>query len=352
MVAGEGLGGVLRKNFPKAVVYPAAAALLVANTINAGADIGAIAASLNLLVPIRIGFLVVPIAAAILVVEIWGSYRLISSIFKWLTLSLLAYIGAALFAHPDFRAVIRGTFIPELRWDSRFLATLVAILGTTISPYLFFWQSSQEVEEKIAKGGKRLSQRKGATRGELKNAALDVDIGMLFSNVVMYFIILATGATLYKAGQRDIQSAAQAAEALRPLAGRLSEVLLAAGLIGAGILAVPILTASAAYAFAEIAGWNYGLDQKPRRARKFYIVIAGSTMAGLLINFIGINPMSALFWTAIINGFMAPPLLLLIMLISNNPKIMGPRVNGFWTNLLGWITTIVMFAAAIGLVFA
>jgi NRAMP (natural resistance-associated macrophage protein)-like metal ion transporter len=350
LVAGEGLGSVLRKNFPKTVVYPAAAALLVANTINAGADIGAIAAALNLFVPIRIGLLVVPIAGVILAVEIWGSYRLIASIFKWLTLSLLAYIGAALFAHPDFRAVIRGTFVPHLRWDSKFLATLVAILGTTISPYLFFWQSSQEVEEDIAKGKKTLSQRKGASRHELKNASLDVGVGMFFSNIVMYFIILATGATLYKAGQREIQSAAQAAEALRPLAGPLSEVLLAAGLIGAGMLAVPILTASAAYAFAEIAGWKYGLDQKPRQARKFYIVIAASTGAGLLITFIGINPMSALFWTAIINGFMAPPLLLLIMLISNNPKIMGGRVNSFWTNLLGWATTVVMFAAAIGLV--
>lgn len=349
MVAGEGLGSVLRKNFPKTVVYPAAALLLVANTINAGADIGAIAAALNLFVPVRIGLLVVPIAGAILAFEVWGSYRLIASIFKWLTLSLLAYIGAALFAHPDFRSVMRGTFVPHLSWDSRFLSTLVAILGTTISPYLFFWQSSQEVEEKIARGQKKLSQRKGASRHELKVAALDVDIGMFFSNVVMYFIILATGATLYKAGQRDIHSAAQAAEALRPLAGPFSEILLAAGLIGAGILAVPILTASAAYAFAEIAGWRYGLDQKPRRAGKFYAVIAASTVAGLMINFIGINPMSALFWTALINGFMAPPLLLLIMLISNNSKIMGARVNSFWTNLLGWITTVVMFAAAIGL---
>ncbi len=350
MVAGEGLGNVLRKNFSKAVVYPAITALVIANTINAGADIGAIAAALNLLVPIRIGILIVPITALILIVQIWGSYRLIASVFKWLTLSLLAYIGAAFFAHPDFTAVLRGTFVPQFRLDSKFLSILVAILGTTISPYLFFWQSSQEVEEEIAMGRTSLRQRKGATNDELKRSAWDVNAGMFFSNVVMYFIILATGATLFKAGHTEIHSAREAAEALRPLAGRFAEMLLAAGLVGSGFLAVPILTGSSAYAFAEIIGQNRGLDQKPRRAPHFYLLIAVSTIAGMLMNFIGVNPMSALFWTAVLNGFVAPPLLVLLMLVSNNRSIMGDRVNGPGINLLGWSTTVLMFAAAIGLV--
>src|SRR5215831_18883723 len=350
MVAGEGLGSVLRKNYSRKIVYPAVIALVVANTINAGVDIGAIAAALNLFLPIPIGILILPITGLILVVQIWGSYRLIASIFKWLTLSLLAYIASAFFAHPDFGAVLRGMFIPQFRIDSKFFSVLVAILGTTISPYLFFWQSSQEVEEEIAMGRRRLWQRQGATDDELKSAAWDVNRGMFFSNLVMYFIILATGATLFRAGRRDIQSATQAAEALRPLAGHFAEMLLAAGLIGAGMLAVPILTGSSAYAFSEIARWRRGLGEKPHRAKHFYIFIAVSTLAGMLINFIGINLISVLFWTAVLNGFVAPPLLLLLMLISNNPTVMGNRVNGPLVNFFGWLTTLVMFAAAIGLI--
>jgi NRAMP (natural resistance-associated macrophage protein)-like metal ion transporter len=350
MVSGQGLAGVLRKNCSGKIVYPAIIALLVANTINAGADIGAIAAALNLLVPIPITVLIVPIAGLILVVQIWGSYRLIASIFKWLTLSLLAYIGAAFFAHPDLAETLHDTFIPQFHWNSKYLSVLVAILGTTISPYLFFWQTTQEVEEGVANGRIHLWQRKGATAAELKNAAWDVNLGMLFSNVVMYFIILATGATLFKAGQTDIQSAREAAEALRPLAGRFAEILLATGLIGAGILAVPILTGSSAYAVAEVFNWSRGLDQRPKNAGNFYVLIALSTMVGVLINFVGINPISALFWTAVINGFVAPPLLLLLMLVSNNTNVMGNRVNGLGINLLGWLATAVMFAAAIGLI--
>ena len=198
MVSGEGLGGVLGKNFSKKIVYPAVLALLVANTINAGADIGAIAAAVSLLAPIPIGILIIPITVVILAVQLWGSYRVIASIFKWLAFSLLAYIGAAFFAHPDIRQVLYGTFVPEFRWDSKFLSVLVAILGTTISPYLFFWQSSQEVEEQIANGRDRLGQRKGATQHELRDAAWDVNLGMLFSNVVMYFIIMAPRCDIFQ----------------------------------------------------------------------------------------------------------------------------------------------------------
>jgi len=247
--------------------------------------------------------------------------------------------------------VLRSTFVPQFSLDSKFLSVLVAILGTTISPYMFFWQPSQEVEEEIAQGRTRLRQRKGATKSELKNAAWDVTIGMFFSNVVMYFIILSTAATLFKAGKTNIQSATEAAEALRPLAGDWASLLLALGLAGAGILAVPILTGASGYAVAESLGWNHGLDVKPRRAASFYGLIAISTLVGMMINFVGINPISALFWTAVLNGFIAPPLLGLVMLIANNRKIMGTRVNGWGLNLLGWIATVAMFAAAIGLAF-
>jgi Mn2+/Fe2+ NRAMP family transporter len=217
-------------------LLPAVFGLLIANTINAGADIGAIAAGINLLVPVPIVAMVVPIALIILALQVFGSYRLIANVFKWLTLALFAYIASALFSHPNAGEVLRGTFIPTFSLDSKFLATLVAILGTTISPYLFFWQSNQEVEEQISMGRRRLWQRRGVSDNELKYAAWDVSIGMALSNVVMYFIIFATAATLFKAGKTDIQSATDAAEALRPIAGNASSMLLALGLLGAGFL--------------------------------------------------------------------------------------------------------------------
>jgi len=193
-------------------------------------------------------------------------------------------------------------------------------------------------------------QRKGATREELTYTTWDTITGMFLSNLVMYFIMLATAATLFKAGKTEIESATEAAQSLRPLAGNAAYVLLALGLIGAGFLAVPILTGSAAYATSEAFGWKYGLDEKPARAKQFYVVIAISTLIGMLINFVGINPIKALFWTAVINGFLAPPLLVVIMLVANNKKVMGDKVNGLWTNILGWATAVVMFAAAIALV--
>jgi NRAMP (natural resistance-associated macrophage protein)-like metal ion transporter len=351
MVTGRGLAGVLRHHYPRAMLYPAVLGLILANTINAGADIGAIAAGVNLLVPIRLNILIVPIGVLILILQIWGSYRLIANIFKWLTLSLFAYIGAAFLADPNWAEVLRGTFIPTFRFDSTFLATIVAVLGTTISPYLFFWQSSEEVEEEIAMGHKRLWQRQGSTDSELRYAAWDVNIGMFLSNVVMYFIILATAATLHQTGKTHIETAAEAAVALRPVAGNAAYIFMALGLIGSGFLAVPILTASGAYAVCETCGWQWGLDKKLRGAKHFYFVIGTSTAMALVINFVGIKPMDALFWAAVINGFLAPPLLVIIMLIANNKAVMGKRVNGVGINVLGWLTTVVMFLAALALVF-
>ncbi|MCL4368896.1 MAG: Nramp family divalent metal transporter [Actinobacteria bacterium] len=350
LVSGRGLAGVLRRRYPKKLVYPAVLGLLIANTINLGTDIGAIAAAANLFVPIPIAWMIIPIALIVLGLLFLGSYRLIENTFKWLTLALFSYVGAALLAKPDAGEVIRGTFIPTVSFDSTFLATLVAILGTTISPYLFFWQASQEVEEEVSMGRKRLWQRRGATDSELRYAAWDVNIGMFFSNVVMYFIILATGATLFKAGVTSIRSAADAAAALRPLAGNAASVLFGLGIVGSGFLAVPILAGSAAYAVAEVFNWRSGLNQRLARAKQFYAVIAASTIVGLLINFLGINPIQALFWTAVINGFVAPPLLVIIMVVANNRAIVGRRVNGRLVNILGWATTAAMFLSAIGLV--
>ncbi len=351
LVSGRGLAGVLRQHYPRLLLFPVVFVLLAANTINAGVDLGAIAAGLNLLIPTVPLLVFVPfVVVAILVLQIWGSYRLIARTLKWLTLALLAYIASAFFARPDALAVLKGTFIPTLRFDAGFLATLVALLGTTISPYLFFWQASQEVEEKKALTRKRLWRRKGATDAELSYAAWDVNIGMLFSNAVMYFIILATAATLWTAGRRNVQTAADAAEALRPLAGDAASLLLTLGLVGAGFLAVPILTGSSAYALCEAFGWKSGLDKKLAGAKRFYALIVGATVCGAIINYMGINPVTALFWTAVLNGFLAPPLLVVIMLVSNNKAVMGKRVNSRSINVLGWATAAVMFAAAVALV--
>lgn len=350
MVTGTGLVSVLRKHYSRWLLYPVVLGLVAANTINAGVDIGAIAAAINLLLPIPIAWLIVPITLAILVVQIFGSYRLIARIFKWLTLALFAYILSAFFAKPNWGEVLQGTFLPTFHFDRQFLVILVALLGTTITPYLFFWQANQEVEEEISRGRKTLRQREGASAAEMNYANWDVGVGMFLSNVVMYFIILATAATLFKAGKTDIQSATEAAQALRPLAGDAAYLLWAVGLIGAGILCVPILTSSAAYAIAEAMGWKHGLDEKPRRAKAFYAVIALLTLTGMLINFAGINPIRALVWTAVINGFLAPPILVIIMLIANNKAVLGNRVNGLLINIVGWLTTAAMFAAAIALV--
>jgi Mn2+/Fe2+ NRAMP family transporter len=278
-----------------------------------------------------------------------GSYNLIVRIFKWLTLTLFGYIVAAFLARPHWPEVLRATFIPTLRFDNEYLMTLVAIFGTTITPYLFFWQASQEVEEELKMGRTTLAEREGVTDKELKIAEIDVNTGMVFATVVFYFVILASAATLHATGKTDIQTATDAAEALRPLSHGAATILFALGLIGSGLLAVPILTGSTAYAMCEAFHWPSGLNEKFRGARKFYLVIAVSTLIGMLITFLKIPPVTALFWTAVINGVLAPPLIVVIMLVSNSRKVMGNRTNGKLTNILGWGTAVIMTAAAIGM---
>lgn len=349
MVSGRGLAGVLHRYYSKKLLYPVVLGLVIANTVNAGADIAAIAAAINMFVPIPISAMVIPIGVAIVVLQVWGSYRLIMKVFKWLTLSLFAYVIAAFLAKPDWYAVAKATFVPQISFTSEYITTIVAILGTTISPYLFFWEAGEEVEEEKTEGKMDVNARRGATNKEIKKEKIDTIVGMLFCNVVFYFVIVSAGATLHVTGQTNIQSATEAAQALRPLAGDFATVLFGIGLIGAGILAVPVLTGSAAYAVAETFGWPSGLDEKPRHAKKFYAVIAASTLVGVAIDFAGINPIRALFWTAVINGVVAPPLLVVVMLVANNKRVMGSRTNGAFTNIIGWLATLVMFAAAIAM---
>ncbi len=350
LTSGRGLAAVLREHYPRWVLYGALASLVVANTLNAGADIGAIAAAINLLVPVPAIALVVPVGLAIAAVQLLGSYATVVRLFKWLALALLAYVGSALFTHPDLGAVLAGSVVPTVRLDPAFLGLFVALLGTTISPYLFFWQASQEVDEQIAIGRRRLWQRQGASAKELRHAQVDTVAGMVFSEIVAYFIILTAGSTLFVAGQHDIASATDAAKALRPLAGDYASVLLAAGLIGAGVLAVPVLTGSAAYGIAEGFRWRAGLDEPLRRAPQFYAVIVVATLVGICINFVGLNPISALVISAVINGLLAAPMLVLLLLASNDRTIVGTRTNGRLLNAVGLATSAVMGLAAIVLV--
>jgi NRAMP (natural resistance-associated macrophage protein)-like metal ion transporter len=349
-VSGRGLFQAIHDYLPRWVLWTTLVGVLLGNTIEAAANLGGMAAAVGLFLPLPIPLIVIPIALVILALQIWGSYRLIRNVFRWLALSLLAYVAAAVLAKPDPAEVLRGTFIPTLRFDREFLSLLVAIIGTTLSAYLYTWQSNEEVEEEIAKGRTTLEQRKGATGRELRETRRDLLWGMLFSNLVMYFIILATGATLYPAGQRDIGTAAQAAEALRPLAGNAAGVLFAVGIIAVGFLAVPVMTAGAAYDLVQSLGWRYSLNARFHEAKRFYLVIVIVTVIAAGLNFLGVNPMKALVWSGIVQGFSTPPLMLLIMLMTNNRAIMGSRVNSRGMNLLGWTTTTAITLATVGLV--
>ena len=349
-VSGKGLFHVIKDHYPRWILYPALIGVLIGNTIEAGADIGGMAAAIAVLLPLPLPLIIIPVTAAIFALQVWGSYELIRNVFRWLALTLLAYVGSAIIAKPDLLEVIKGTLIPTIRFDARFLSLLVAVIGTTLSAYLYTWQSNQEVEEEIAMGRRRLSQRKGATKKELKDTRVDVVSGMFFSNLVMYFIILSTASTLFKTGPTEINTAAEAAEALKPLAGDAAAVLFALGVIGVGFLAVPIMTTGAAYDLCQVVGWKHSLHAKPREAKRFYAAIGGFTVLAMGMNFLGFNPMKALVFSGIVQGFSTPPLLLLIMLMTNNRKIMGNRVNGLGLNILGWLTVAAIFAATVGLI--
>ncbi len=349
-VSGRGLFKVIFDFYPRWLLWSVLVGVLIGNTIEAAADLGAMAAAVVLFVPLPAPLTVIVVAIIIFALQVFGSYTLIRNVFRWLALALLAYVVSAVLAKPDAVSVLRGTLLPRIEFSREYLSILVAIIGTTLSAYLYTWQSNQEVEEEIAEGRTSLEERKGATESELRRSRRDILIGMTFSNLIMYFIILSTGSTLYKAGQTQIETAAQAAEALRPLAGDAAGGLFAAGVIGVGFLAVPVMTAGAAFDFAQAMGWKNGLNAKPRQAPKFYIAIGMITLVAVGLNFFNFNPMKALVWSGIVQGFSTPPLLLLILVMSNNRKIMGDKVNSKGTNILGGATTLAIFAASVGLV--
>lgn len=349
-VSGRGLFQVIRDFYPRWLLWAVLVGVTIGNTIEAAADLGGMAAALGIFIALPIPWIVAAVAAALLALQMFGSYATIRSVFRWLTLALLAYVAAALLARPNPGEILRGTLLPTVRFDRDFLSIVVAIIGTSLSAYIYTWESNQQVEEKIEDGKTRLSQRIGASNSELARSRRDVLIGMLFSNAVMYFIMMSTGATLHAHGQTNIETAAQAAEALRPLAGEGASVLFTVGIIGVGFLAVPVMTAGAAYDLAQAFGWKASLHARPGEAPAFYWFIAGLTAVAVVLNFLGFNPMRALVWSGIVQGFSTPPLLLLIMLMTNSRRIMGDKVNSRWMNALGWITTTAVFSASAGLV--
>jgi Mn2+/Fe2+ NRAMP family transporter len=349
MVTGQGLAGNFKQRFPQWLIVAFLIALLAANTINIGADLAGMADAAAMLSGINSHWFVVTFALLISSATIKLRYQQIASVLKWLVLVLFAYPITAFIAGANWPQVLRDTLVPSIPKNSDEWAMLVAILGTTISPYLFFWQASEEVEEEKSSGRNTIARRRGATPQEIDLRSIDVGVGAFFSNMVMFFIILTTAITLHEHGITKIETARQAAEALRPFAGKFAATLFTVGVVGVGFLAIPTLAGSTAYAFAETLGWRQGLNKELKQARWFYALILVSTGVGVALDFIGINPVKALYWTAIINGLLAPFVLIGILIIARDKKLM----QGQTSSRLGWavvaIATAAMFAAGIAM---
>jgi NRAMP (natural resistance-associated macrophage protein)-like metal ion transporter len=346
---GHGIASNLRRHYPRWLLDAVIIALLIANTINLGADIAAMGSAATLLLPGPMQLWAVVITAFSFSLEAWLSYARYAAILKWTTLSLFAYVAAVMVAHVDWGAAAMGAIVPSFIGGNAAATALVAVLGTTISPYLFFWQSSQEVEELQRRHRKALCIAPRAAGPELRRIRIDTLVGMGFSNLIAICIIVAVAATLNKHGIHNVDSGVQAAQALAPIAGGFASAIFAAGILGTGLLALPVLAGSAAYAVCEAFRWNTGLDCRPRAARAFYGVIVGAMLIGLAIAFSPINPMKALYWTAVINGVLAAPLMVVMMLIASNPKIMGRLAIGWKLRVVGWLATVAMAAASVGL---
>ena len=350
IVTGRGLAGNIRNRFARPVIYICTVLLFAANTFNIGADLGAMAKGVQLLQP-RWDFALIVIAFTFvcLLAQIFVPYVRYAKYLKWLAMVLLAYVVSAVLAHLNWAAVAQNAVVPHLKFNKDQLLLVTAILGTTISPYLFFWQTSQEVEEEILQGKTTILQRQEVkTLDEIKHMRADVWSGMFLSNVVMFFIIAACGGILFTHGITNITSAAQAAEALRPFAGNATYWLFAAGIIGTGLLAIPVLAGSSAYALAEAFTWREGLYRSLRQAYAFYGVLIVSMILGLAMNFIGIDPIKALIYSAVANGLVAPVILFLIVILASDRKLMGDWVNKPYITALGWVITGLMVVAGIG----
>jgi NRAMP (natural resistance-associated macrophage protein)-like metal ion transporter len=351
-VTGQGIAGNIRGHYSRWLLYAIVALLLVANTINIGADLGAMAAALKLLTGGPSGIYVVGFAVFCTWLEVFSRYQRYVSILKWGALVLLSYVVVAFAVHVPWGQVLYSTFVPSFSLAKDYVVTVVAVLGTTITPYCFFWQASEEAEEvRIDPTAHALVDAPEQAPAEMSRMRFDTWIGMGYSNLVSLFIIVATAATLNAHGITDIQTSAQAAEALRPIAGVFTFALFSAGIIGIGLLAVPVLAGSGAYALGEALGWPTGLDRKPLDARAFYATIAISTLVGIGINFVGLDPIKALFWSAVINGVVAVPLMVIIMLMAMRADVMGRFIlpRPLWA--MGWICTVVM-TVAVAIMFA
>ena len=349
MVTGRGLAGALHKKFPRPLILVAALALFAANSINVGADLSGMADASEMLIHVDSRILVVVLGIGISLATILFRYHQIAEILKWLALVLFAYVITGFIVHPNWSAIVHAAFIPTWPKNHNEWSTLVAIFGTTISPYLFFWQTSQEVEEEKSKGRRMLIRRFGASRGEIIVRKIDVDIGTFFSNLVMFFIILTTALTLHPNGLTNIQTSKDAAQALFPLAGKFAGTLFTLGIIGTGLLAIPTLTGSAAYALAETFAWKEGLNERFRGARHFYLVIIVSTLVGIGMDFLKINPVRALYWSAVINGLLAPFLLVAILIAATNRSLMKDQPSAISSAVVVGLTTLLMLGAAIGM---
>ena len=350
--SGQGIAGNIRAHYPRVFLYVIVGLLLLANTINLGADLGAMAAALKLMVGGPASLYVVGFAVGCAWLEVFSPYQRYVSILKWGSFVLLAYVAVALVVDVPWRLVLYSTFVPSFSLQKDYVVTVVAVLGTTITPYCFFWQSSQEAEdERVDPTAYPLTDAPEQAPAEISRMRFDTYIGMGYSNVISLFIIVATAATLNAHGVTDIQTSAQAAEALRPIAGVFTFALFAAGIIGIGLLAVPVLAASGAYALGEALGWTTGLDRKPLDAKAFYVTIAISTLIGVGINFVGLDPIKALFWSAVVNGVVAVPLMVIIMLMAMRGDVMGDFVlpRALWA--MGWLSTATM-AAVVAIMFA
>ncbi len=349
LVTGRGLAGNIRVHFSRRILYMCSALLFIANAVNIGADLGAMAKAAQLLNPqLNFGWLVAGFTALSLGLQIFTPYIRYARYLKWLAMVLLAYVFSAILAHLNWHQVLNSAFIPHISWGKDELIILCAILGTTISPYLFFWQTSQEVEEQILQGKTTVHQRRTATApADIKSMRIDVWSGMFLSNLVMFFIIAACGGILFANDITNIQSAAQAAEALRPFAGNATYFLFAIGIIGTGMLAIPVLAGASSYALSESFSWREGLYRPLKQAYAFYGVIIISMLVGLGINFLGIDPIKALIYSAFLNGLVAPIILALIILMSSNHHVMGRWTNKRSTTLFGWLITAVMAAVGV-----
>ena len=344
-VTGRGIAANLRRHYPKPVLWSAVLLLLFANVINLGADLSAMGAVMQMLLGGDVVAYTLGFGLICVVLEIFLSYRRYSAVLKFTTLSLFAYIAVVFTVHLPWGEALRGVLVPHVEWTTAFATGFVAILGTTISPYLFFWQASQEIEEERRHHTKPLYVAPGKAGAEMKRIRQDTLIGMSFSNLVAVFIVFAAAATLHVHGITQIETASQAAQALQPVAGRFAFLLFALGIIGTGLLAVPVLAGSAAYAVSEMLGRPASLDSKPLKARVFYGTIAATTLGGALLQSVGVNPVRALYWSAVINGVLAAPLMALMMLIVSNPRAMGHLVLSRGGTVLGWAATAIMAAA-------